>query len=893
MSDTNTTLSTEGNHSPSEGIHSSSEVESNHDRQTTHPHSLKEAASTEHTSNKSLAIDKQQATKKRNAIREEARDTPSTNPTSPEVFASEASGPADGTSIIAEDGDSDRNSDISMEERSIDKLRRHHRYNRAVVVSTDNVSAILDTIGMKDDSIYGSRVVESLGCIILFFKNAKLLTSAVTAASRAKIPMFAQTTKTAYKYQIGKDLNASNISKLVKKLGPTIVTLNVSNRNGSEYWAMGTSAKISTADSKSFKLSKVNTDETIFRIAFPGKEKDLYKLVSAVSTQWKVRVVKATLNNKVAYLSINKKEITNNVTETIKVKNQAFKNLSFSAKVAKSIAHRMANVETKISELTTTMSMINKTVARFKIKDILDIVTVRDVEDRINMSNTGLSFKLATANFAGTGWVKQSQMLSFIEDQSIHVLNVQETHLPSSALSEHYWQNKHFRSFFYPSLVFTSNAPETDKGAGVATIVKPSPLTKVLTFIEHVVGRITELILEHKQLGVLRIFNWYGPANDYNINRQQFMINTINILTPIIQSSVLHNERVIILGDLNATTTTYTKTYHGPHEKQLAEFCNSLRLFDIAPAINRPSHQQRNKQSQGFSRPDHIISTHADHVDCEDIDTPHAHKLLTISYTLANNFDFPEKFNKVSIPATVLSRDSKAINATFLTKSPKTLKEVQKVLQDITVQYGKVVNDKPKLITNNKRIIQLQKYIFEIKQLSRHKRVSNITAQFLEGNFSSNNVELKLKLAKQELNSLIGTLLANRKKVFMERVNNLSSKYPYSYAFRKELSCSSILGIVKHNHNKTISKHFEDMSNTTQKVTKALPDINKNRKLKSWRLTHISVKDLGKTIKKTKNSMAGYDNISVPLIKVFLKRKPTINKLMDIKLTLQLLPILR
>ena len=251
-----------------------------------------------------------------------------------------------------------------MEERSIDKLRRHHRYNRAVVVSTDNVSAILDTIGMKDDSIYGSRVVESLGCIILYFKNAKLLTSAVTAASRAKIPMFAQTTKTAYKYQIGKDLNASNISKLVKKLGPTIVTLNVSNRNGSEYWAMGTSAKISTADSKSFKLSKVNTDETIFRIAFPGKEKDLYKLVSAVSTQWKVRVVKATLNNKVAYLSINKKEITNNVTETIKVKNQAFKNLSFSAKVAKSIAHRMANVETKISELTTTMSEMKEITFR-------------------------------------------------------------------------------------------------------------------------------------------------------------------------------------------------------------------------------------------------------------------------------------------------------------------------------------------------------------------------------------------------------------------------------------------------------------------------------------------------------------------------------------------------
>ena len=109
--------------------------------------------------------------------------------------------------------------------------------------------------------------------------------------------------------------------------------------------------------------------------------------------------------------------------------------------------------------------------------------------------------------------------------------------------------------------------------------------------------------------------------------------------------------------------------------------------------------------------------------------------------------------------------------------------------------------------------------------------------------------------------------MVDRKKVFVDKVNDLSTKYQYSYAFRKELTSSSILNVVHNDHNNIITEHFKKMFNEQHDMTKGTPKITKKSMITNWRLTHITANELGKIIRSTKNSMAGYDNISVPLLK--------------------------
>lgn len=148
-------------------------------------------------------------------------------------------------------------------------------------------------------------------------------------------------------------------------------------------------------------------------------------------------------------------------------------------------------------------------------------------------------------------------------------------------------------------------------------------------------------------------------------------------------------------------------------------------------------------------------------------------------------------------------------------------------------------------------------------------------AQYLDHIFSQQHVQEKIREAKSALNKIIGSLLAERKRVFLNKVNDLHTKNPYSYAFRKELCSSSVVGIVKNDYNTTITNHFKDMFNTRQELTKTLPDIPRNKVVKNWRFKDITCKELKAIIGKTKNSMSGYDNISVPLLKVL--DKPSLN----------------
>ena len=113
--------------------------------------------------------------------------------------------------------------------------------------------------------------------------------------------------------------------------------------------------------------------------------------------------------------------------------------------------------------------------------------------------------------------------------------------------------------------------------------------------------------------------------------------------------------------------------------------------------------------------------------------------------------------------------------------------------------------------------------------------------------------------------------MKERKQVFVERVNSLNTKAPYSYAFRKETAHSSLLNIVTYDHNHTISTHFQRMFNTSQPITKTPPSITVNPKVKNWNFELITTKSLQHTIRSLKNTMPGFDNISVPLPKTLNK----------------------
>ncbi|KAF0973766.1 hypothetical protein FDP41_007153 [Naegleria fowleri] len=313
-----------------------------------------------------------------------------------------------------------------------------------VAFTTNSVEEVLATVAMNADTLYDSRVVNELDCIILFFKSRKLANQAISAGAKSKLTMIPQTVKTSFRYKVDKDLDKTNMHSIISTLGSSINNINFSKMDDQEFWAIGTNIELPANHLKKFKLSKMRTDISRFRTAFNDKENDLPKLKGAISSQWKVKIENIELANKMAVVGIKKDQITNNITKFV-------------------------------------------------------------------------------------------------------------------------------------------------------------------------------------QVGVACIFNWYGPANK---NKLEFMNKALNIINISAQTAVFHGERIVILGDLNANTKTFSKVSYAAHERLLIDQCDKLKLFDVVPISNTPSFAQRNKYSHGFSRPDHIITSHNDYSGVEDVPTAYSHKLL-------------------------------------------------------------------------------------------------------------------------------------------------------------------------------------------------------------------------------------------------------------------------
>ena len=115
-------------------------------------------------------------------------------------------------------------------------------------------------------------------------------------------------------------------------------------------------------------------------------------------------------------------------------------------------------------------------------------------------------FKLASANFSGLGLWKRNLIDNLLHGRSLDVLNIQETHLKAGDT----WGVKYFKAYFSDFLVYTSEAAQGDNGAGVATLIRKSPLWKVLQFNVLQQGRLTNTVMEHREFGIINVINWYG-----------------------------------------------------------------------------------------------------------------------------------------------------------------------------------------------------------------------------------------------------------------------------------------------------------------------------------------------------------------------------------------------
>lgn len=259
-------------------------------------------------------------------------------------------------------------SDGSMlSNEQIRALKHYQRNNRALVWSDYSLEEVMSKTNVSPNILHGTSFIKELNCGILYFKSRGALVDAVRKVDKmVNIRIIPQTIKTSYRYVVNKDLNSNNLSSLLKTIGSKVFNINVSMRTDREFWSIGTNVELDSTICSKFKLSPVDMSVTTFRISYKAKEaptqKALDKLSSAISSQWKVKVLKVSWSNNVAMVNVSKSEITNNITKAIIMNNTTLRNLSYSHRVAMSIAQRVEAVEKHLVEVDTVVKKLTKQI---------------------------------------------------------------------------------------------------------------------------------------------------------------------------------------------------------------------------------------------------------------------------------------------------------------------------------------------------------------------------------------------------------------------------------------------------------------------------------------------------------------------------------------------------
>lgn len=485
------------------------------------------------------------------------------------------------------------------------------------------------------------------------------------------------------------------------------------------------------------------------------------------------------------------------------------------------------------------------------------------------MSTLNNRLKVASFNLSGLDLTKINSIQELIEKESLNVINIQETHFTKQ---KDYWTLDGMKKYLYPCQIFNSYAPDKANAfSGVLTIVKPSARSRILKFSELVKGRLTNLKLENEVFGVYNIVNWYGVHKSSDSNFKTILQE----VKKLVGFAVTNNERIIIAGDLNCTTDTRIRTPLKPKDNVVLDWMEKLGLIDIVPLNIMPTYRSHaNGITKGLSRPDHIISTHFDHAQVWDIETTREHKGVAIEYTWESiQSKLPIAFKKIVIHPSTLKRKARWINSKFSKDDPKTIQEVHKVLLEIVEAIGVPINNKPTLVCNHHTVKKLSRIHRNLRvYINKRKHLDEETCKYIDWNFDRAYVLTKIREVKRDIESAILTLLKERKTVFQEKVNNLQTKKPFSYSFKKETNASSIFKVCQSNDvDFEITDHFSKMFNTALGDSQCTTTIPSNPDVEKWVLNPITSKGLSELVRKTKNSMPGYDNISVQLLKVLDK----------------------
>ncbi len=474
--------------------------------------------------------------------------------------------------------------------------------------------------------------------------------------------------------------------------------------------------------------------------------------------------------------------------------------------------------------------------------------------------------KLASANLSCFTLSKQACLFNTIDRHNLDIINIQETHWDLSNTQ----QLKLSRSFFKDFYLFNSFKQKNDSYGGIITLIKKKLNPTILNFEELVSGRLTNLKIEIKDK-TINIVNWYGRQEMDDIFHEIF-----DKLTEILQYSIIHNELVYIVGDTQMTTYGHTKFSNlTTKDKTLREWLNSHKLYDFVPRIVQSSFTQYDgNKVYAKSRPDHIISNINNMIDCQDINIYTQHNIISATIDInVQSKNFSTSYTKFIYNWENITTNIEEIDKEIISQQYSNINEIQDHLMNILENYKIIKKHNGSSITKCKEyqnLLYIKNDIYKYYHKQK-KKLNSISTKYFQNNSKPNNLEIKqvLKTLDNEMENCIKIKLKERKQAFINQVNNLSTKKPFSYPFRRECKNSSIFEVVKtDNFEDEIIDHFSKMFNTELENSTLNTNLIDKFNIYNIELKTFTKKSLFKTIATTKNSMAGWDNIPVKFLKM-------------------------
>ena len=465
--------------------------------------------------------------------------------------------------------------------------------------------------------------------------------------------------------------------------------------------------------------------------------------------------------------------------------------------------------------------------------------------------------RLATINLSCLNTTKQVCLKNTIEIEKLDIICVQETHFGNNNIDKF----NNFKSLFNDFEIHNSYNIPSDNYGGIITLIKKKNKFTFLNFEELIQGRLSNTKIEIGNK-IYNIINWYG-----DIGNKIKLDNSLAVLADIVKSCSLHGEHLLIMGDFNLTTLKEYKQSFTKHDTTFCEWIKEYKLYDKTTTNPGPSY----RNGTATSRPDHILSNFYTIYPVKDIDLNCQHKMIraNINY-IHKQKQFKNHLQKTIIMWNDIKNNMETINKEITVKLYKDIEDIQTHFKSIIERYTKTCKEGNNTITDNSYYKKLTKVKYHLEAKKQNQQpLPKITEEFISKNYEEyNNIQDYIHAVNRDMERFIIQKIQERKEKFDQEVNDLRKKTPFSHAFRQEMQRSSIFEVVKEdNFEDVIVDHYEKMFNNELGSTDITDPVKHDPSLNNWQLQELSIKEFKKIIHGTKNSMSGYDNISVKFLK--------------------------